>query len=345
MGTASKARIEDPAERMQDLFQQIGEFLAAHRLSPDPAHYAFAYRMLAEPDGKLAGAVSAIVDGGVRLTHTDIQRLGHAVDTRPLDAQPVANERQGRIDAIVEQTQAQVRGFEDIVTAIHAETQDFGRDLQAGAAAMREFKNSLEVDGLVRITGSMLERIRSAENRLEAATHEARDLREKLNEARDDARRDPLTGLPNRRAFGEEFFAKRRQALSMCVALCDIDRFKAVNDRFGHAVGDRVLKAIASALSTSCEGHLIARHGGEEFAVLFSGVELNGALALLEDAREVVQAKRFRLRETDAPLGEITFSAGLVAVGPGEPLEDVLVRADGLLYSAKDGGRNRVVTG
>jgi diguanylate cyclase len=227
-----------------------------------------------------------------------------------------------------------------MMQTIRAETQGFGRDLAASADAIRNVDAALGVTEVVRLTGVMLDRVRSAEERLEAATQEAEELRVKLEEARDNARRDPLTDLPNRRAFEEAFAASVAAGDRMCVAVCDIDRFKTVNDRFGHAVGDRVLKAIATALVDGCPGHFVARYGGEEFAVLFTGVERQSALATLEKARETVASKRYRLRESDEPLGAVTFSAGLTAAQPGESLGTVFGRADALLYAAKDGGRN-----
>jgi diguanylate cyclase len=239
----------------------------------------------------------------------------------------------------------QVEDFTDMMHAIRAETQDFGRDLAASADAIRESRDTLGVDEVVRLTGLMLGRVHTAETKLEEATHEASELRAKLEEARDNARRDPLTALPNRRAFEEAYAAQAGKSTQICVAVCDVDHFKLVNDRFGHAVGDRVLKAIGDALVKACEGHMVARYGGEEFAVLFSGVGLQVARATLEEARSAVAAKRYRLRESDEPLGAVTFSAGLSEATAEEVLGTVFARADRLLYAAKHAGRNQLKTG
>jgi diguanylate cyclase len=232
-----------------------------------------------------------------------------------------------------------------MMQVIRAETRGFGRDLAASADAMRQSHDALGVEELVRLTGEMLNRVQSTEAKLEAATNEASELRAKLEEARDNARRDPLTDLPNRRAFEEAFAARAADGASLCVAVCDVDRFKRVNDRFGHAVGDRVLKAIGDALLGACSGHLVARYGGEEFAVLFCGVERGAALATLEIARETVASKRYRLRDSDEPLGAVTFSAGFTQAAPGEQLGTVFGRADRLLYAAKHAGRNSIGAG
>ncbi|MFA6116422.1 MAG: GGDEF domain-containing protein [Sphingomonas sp.] len=338
-GAARLAMVEDNSAQ---LFNRIGHFLAEHRLSPDPRHYAFAYRVCSDETGPLAQAVASLTDGGIRLSSRDIEALGGEIGTLAVAASPENAAK--KADGLVAQTQMQVDGFTDMMHAIRAETQDFGRDLAASADAIRESRDTVGIDEVVRLTGVMLGRVRSAETKLEEATHEATELRAKLEEARDNARRDPLTDLPNRRAFEEAYAEQAATGARLCVAVCDVDHFKMVNDRFGHAVGDRVLKAIGEALIKACDGHLVARYGGEEFAVLFSGVGLQVARATLEEARGTVAAKRYRLRESDEPLGAVTFSAGLTEASCEEILGTAFARADRLLYAAKHAGRNQVQT-
>ena len=354
---ATAAKIDTSPGPSDRLYSAIGAFLAEHRLSVDPAHYAFAYRFLSQSDTALAKAVARITDGGVRLTSRDIEELGgeYAGAARPRPAEPAAARveptpasaemaQEEAAQALVARAQMQVDDFADTVRLMHADTQGFGRDLREQADAMRGAHRDMAIDEVVRMAGTMLDRVLSAEARLAVATREAEELREKLAEARDDARRDPLTGLPNRRAFEDAFREAVAQGGEVCVALCDIDRFKSVNDRFGHAVGDRVLKAIAEALRTGCDDHFVARYGGEEFAVVFSNLGMKEAHAALERARTAVGAKRYRLRETDAPLGAVTFSGGLTPVETGDSLGAVMGRADRLLYAAKAKGRNMVLT-
>jgi diguanylate cyclase len=150
-----------------------------------------------------------------------------------------------------------------------------------------------------------------------------------------------LTGLPNRLAF-EEAFAEAAATAPLCLGIVDIDHFKRLNDRHGHAVGDRLLQAIASGLADACTGQLVARHGGEEFAVLFPGLALDDAAPLLDAARAELSARRFRDRDSGIPIGQVTFSAGLVIVEPEEGIATALARADRLLYLAKARGRDRV---
>jgi len=324
----------------QSTFDAIRDFLTRNALGPDPINYEFAYRIISNPEGALAKSVDRITDGGVRLTAKDITALGGEVAT---SATPEQSARIGQL--LVAQTQMQVEGFQDLVAAIRSETRDFGRDLALQADAIRTAGGTVSVADIVRLTTAMIERVQSAEGQLEAATREADELRRKLEEARGDADRDPLTGLPNRRVFEQRYAALAAEGTALCVAVCDIDHFKRVNDGFGHAVGDRVLKAIGDALRDQCSDHLVARYGGEEFVVLFAGTDLATARKTLDGARALVAGKRYRLRETDAPLGAVTFSSGLVAASPQEAVGDAFIRADRLLYAAKADGRNCIKTG
>jgi diguanylate cyclase len=340
MAGARAVRVAGEGESPKRLYDRIGNFLFEQRLDPDPASFAFAYHVLSNPGGELARAVAALTDGGIRLSARDIEALG--VDIKPAASGAAAAKE--KADGLVAQTQMQVEGFEDMVHAMRAETEGFGRDLAASAEAMTRTAGVDPAAGgeIVRITGAMLERVHTAESRLEAVTREASELRAKLEEARDNARRDPLTDLPNRRAFEEAYAAQTAAGADICMAVCDVDHFKLVNDRFGHAVGDRVLKAIGDALSTACAGHLVARYGGEEFAILFTGVDQASARVTLDTARVSVSTRNYRLRESDAPLGEVTFSAGLTHARGDEMCSTVFQRADRLLYAAKESGRNCV---
>ncbi len=332
---AREGRAKDTGD---DLFTRVGAFLREHRLTPDPPHYHFAHDVLSNPSGALAQAVARITDDGVRISRADIEKLGGTVvpaDTEKAEAAATAQR-------LVGETCSRVEEFARVMRDMHQETQGFGRDLAEHAAEIDRAGPATGMAELARITGAVLARVHAAEDRLAQATRESEELRVKLEEAQLTARVDMLTGLPNRRAY-EEAFAARRGPLFL--ALCDIDRFKRINDGYGHNVGDRVLMAIADTLRDGCEGHLVSRIGGEEFAVLLSGVALDRATATLEAAREAIAAKRFRSRETDMLIGRVTVSVGLTPVPLGEALDDAFSRADRLLYKAKSSGRDKLCAG
>ncbi|MFN8078984.1 MAG: diguanylate cyclase [Kineosporiaceae bacterium] len=155
------------------------------------------------------------------------------------------------------------------------------------------------------------------------------------------AEQDPLTGLANRRGV-ERFCAAMAPGDAVCLVMVDIDHFKTVNDRFGHAVGDATLREVAQVLSSSVRAvDRVARWGGEEFllALPTSSVEFGAEVA----TRVRRRAQEHHWEELADGLG-LTLSAG-VACGPADDLTSVLHRADAALYAAKRTGRNRVVTG
>ena len=161
-----------------DLFAQIGTFLASHALSPEPAHYNFAYDVIANPDGPIAQAVARLTDGGVRLSRSDIEKLGGTVvmGGGAVSSPPPRHEQREAVQLVAE-TQAQVDGFADMMRAMQDETRGFGRDLAQSAAAIERStpvsQAAAGLDEIARITGSMLSRIRDAETRLARATQES----------------------------------------------------------------------------------------------------------------------------------------------------------------------------
>lgn len=156
---------------------------------------------------------------------------------------------------------------------------------------------------------------------------------------------DDLTGLPNRRFALRQLEVllsrARRHGTELAVALVDVDRFKAVNDGYGHGVGDAVLREMAVRLEERVRHEdIVARHGGEEFLVVLPDTSPAGAAVVAEGLREHVAAKAFVEDLADLAL---TVSVGW-ASWEGEDLRALLRRADLALYAAKDAGRNRVCT-
>ena len=138
-----------------------------------------------------------------------------------------------------------------------------------------------------------------------------------------------------------------RIARDQWLAIGDIDHFKRVNDTFGHDTGDRVINAVARSLArlTDDKCHA-ARHGGEEFVMLFRGISLDEAKARLDTARETLGNRRFVKEASDEVIGLVTFSGGIADVFGHDSPRLALRAADGSLYRAKEQGRNRIcVTG
>jgi diguanylate cyclase (GGDEF)-like protein len=159
---------------------------------------------------------------------------------------------------------------------------------------------------------------------------------------------DALTGLPNRRQFDatlhKEWYRALRDATPMALLMIDLDRFKSLNDRFGHQVGDAFLARVGQVIRDNVRraGDLAARYGGEEFAVVLPGTAAAGALEIAEHIRRAVEATPTAdLIEGGHPLSVSIGVAAAVALAGGGSA--TLVRsADSALYQAKRNGRNRV---
>jgi diguanylate cyclase (GGDEF)-like protein len=157
------------------------------------------------------------------------------------------------------------------------------------------------------------------------------------------ARTDALTGLANRRSMDERLDLAFREAIAthtpLAFALLDIDHFKRINDNYSHDVGDQALREVAKVMVRELGEERVARWGGEEFALLFPGKELEAALALCEGVRHAIEAIDCR---GFAPGLKITASLGVAERTGLAHHERLVSRADAKLYEAKNGGRNRV---
>lgn len=193
------------------------------------------------------------------------------------------------------------------------------------------------------------ERVRERTAELARANHDKELLLAALEAKRMElerlSREDSLTGLANRRAFGERLREEVRRAerlgTELTLAMLDIDHFKLVNDTFGHAIGDDVLQEVAQLMRHECRAiDVIARYGGEEFALMLPGTNLRAGVVLCERIRRAFCAFDWNRL---APGLAVRISAGLSAWSNGLQVQSLLAEADQNLYAAKRSGRNCVV--
>jgi len=202
-----------------------------------------------------------------------------------------------------------------------------------------------ELQNMLSEQSTLVSTLNATQNFASLIQESGQQLSKELSQVRILSLTDELTELPNRRAFlnrlNEEFQRAKRYKSNFSVALIDLDEFKKINDSYGHVAGDEMLCRYANdILSTFRASDLVARYGGEEFAVIFPNTSVKEALRALEKAQAL--AFTVTITHDNDQIRAPSFSAGLVAYRDNEKQDDLINRADKLLYSAKNAGRRRI---
>lgn len=331
-------------EARRDLLEGITHFTMKHNLDVTSANLAAICNALSGSNSQLAEAFVAR------------EISGEPIDQRWLDTlvrlDPDTNARLAELDTLMDQLEYSLIRFAQTTKSAADQTSDHRGALDAQIAEMDSVTggdSGVEVARVIDLSRTMLESIAQVESAMVRSQAETDSLRENLAKARMEADIDHLTRLPNRRAFERRLASANTQARAngepLCVAFCDIDHFKAVNDTHGHEAGDRILCAVASTLnSLASDDCFVARHGGEEFVLLFHGLAKYEAFEKLDGVRRAMAVKQLMNRETGRPFGKVTFSGGLAEVTEDDDPRSALARADAALYQAKEAGRNRILT-
>jgi len=224
--------------------------------------------------------------------------------------------------------QIRLRGQQKLHRAIHEEQE--------------RVKAALLVANTPAITDQREQVIIELRNQIIELTEQQERLHQLLQEKTLRLRTDPLTGVFNRLAYEErfeqEFHRWQRFGHSLTFVISDIDHFKQINDTYGHATGDDVLRDVAGQLASRLRTtDFVARYGGEEFAMLLPGADTEKALQLVNQIRLAIADYRFGNDEVQIP---VTISCGIANFEPGDSPQTVFKRADTALYRAKDAGRN-----
>ncbi|WPK00800.1 diguanylate cyclase [Pseudomonas putida] len=296
----------------------------------------------------LAVLMLAITDSGQHEFETYLQQLNerlegfqshlHEASAGHADNSTAARELDSQLREHVDGLQSSVQGAADVDSLKHI----LENRLEGLLLTMDEHKHERD-----RREQELAGRLQGLSERVASMEHEALGYREHLEEQRQKALLDPLTGLPNRAAWSEqverEMLDWQENGGHLAMAILDLDHFKRINDNYGHLAGDKVLKIVADQLRKRLRGRdFIARFGGEEFVLLLPQTTPAVAAQMAEVLRATVEACPFHFK------GErvvITTSIGLGAFRSGERSDQVLKRADAALYRAKEQGRNRVEQG
>ncbi|MBL4826291.1 MAG: diguanylate cyclase [Spongiibacteraceae bacterium] len=173
-------------------------------------------------------------------------------------------------------------------------------------------------------------------------------LRSQVEQLTEQASTDALTGIANRRVFDTRYNKLLTEAThlgySFSLLILDIDHFKSFNDKYGHTIGDMVLRFVANILDKMTKGQdIAARYGGEEFAILLPDTNLQGGITVAEKIRIAIAKQALKAGPEKRNVGRITVSIGVAQFKESDKNDSLIKRSDACLYKAKNAGRNRVV--
>jgi diguanylate cyclase len=238
------------------------------------------------------------------------------------------------------------------VTELTGQTEEYEKFVSRSVTMLSEDSTIQEIRDVI---GEIVDKTRvlsnlgkSIRHKLKETTEALEMLKKDFEEAKTEATTDFLTGVANRKSFDSALAALTNEATlnghPLSLILLDIDRFKKFNDKYGHLIGDEVLRFVSRTIKEMVKGRdFLARFGGEEFAVILPQTPIEGAGILAESIRNFFYKAPLKAKATSMNLGTITVSIGVASHQPGESPETLIHRTDRMLYAAKKTGRNRVV--
>lgn len=334
--------LKGPEEsRTTDIAATVAAAMSRLGVTGLPRNYEIFYEALAGGNAELLNELTSL---GARPKQEELDRL--AVKYFP----------RNNGHTLLETTRDQVAGsVEEILRLMEKERlslERFGKILDETSAglARRETLTRDLLNGIIGVitvaTSTTSNHGRQIATSMADKSNELEEVKTKLEEYRKLAETDALTQLANRRAFDKEItriFDSKRKLMFAGLVLIDIDRFKTVNDRHGHPIGDRILQIVAGVIRASVRSDaFIARTGGEEFALILEGLTEDAISQIAERIRTAVMETPFVNASTNTNYGPITVSAGICMASEAQSADDLYSKADRALYASKANGRNTV---
>ncbi len=335
-------KYEHPKDISAEYLRLAIPFMSKQDAAVDPVSYSVWYEYVSGINPALKKAMDELLKTRESLTNEDTERLFRDyISSCNIDAVEHARDELCQViqhaRIATDDANTQATGYEQNLGQY---SQVLSEDLPA--AALDDTVKAMLAD-----TRHLRNSIRVLQQDLDRSTHEMDELREELQRVRLEASSDPLTGLANRKALDATLHDVLASVATgtdprLCIIMLDIDKFKDINDNYGHLLGDKVIRFVAEVLKSNVKGKdTVARYGGEEFVILLPDTSGDGALALAETIRKSIESARIRRHDNGETIGQVTISCGITCYRPGEGIRDFIGRADKALYASKEGGRNR----
>ncbi len=314
-------------------------------ISPTPENYAIWFQYVLGENEALIKEIEAIVKNELGFTKENNSYLynKYIVNNR---GQRVLDEANVNAQKILVEALRVVSGFSKETKNYNQDTDKYLENISHEFGDNEDVKSIFKE--LIDATANLRKSGENIAHKLEESTKEINDLRKNLQQVTIEAQRDFLTGLFNRKSFerliDEQMLTAKENNSELCMLMIDVDHFKKFNDKFGHLLGDEVLKIVARTLTDTLKGRdVVARFGGEEFVAFLPETPIEGALKVAEMIRGSIADKGLKRKDTGETFGSITVSIGVSRFRhDNDTLPTLIKRADDALYISKDTGRNCV---
>ena len=335
-------RYGDSIEESRHYLRLTLEHIGKHGLPTDPINYCIWYEYASGRNEALNTAIDQHIEkDGVFSEAINQAFFSHFIS--------------GGNEALTSRVTEELKKiFSDIIGAIKTTNRHFSEsenNIDSINEALVPGLSEADVDKIANQIKNEIKKLEASNSdfktQLHQATEEIDRLKAKMARYRNEALKDPLTRVNNRRGFDKKLIdaiaTAKNNSTTLCIIMTDIDHFKQVNDTHGHLVGDNLLRMVAATIKELTKGKdTIARIGGEEFVILLPDTPVAGATKLAEDMRRTFENLDLKKKNTGESLGTVTLSFGVTDYKQHETAEAFLKRADKALYQSKKMGRNRV---
>ena len=331
---------EDYAKASEHLRLALS-LLSSHKIPPSPLNYQIGYECASGKNQNLENELGELLEQSGTPTEEQLWKLHRRFFMQNEKALQIIRQE-----------------LQEIIASIQGEFQRSGGNLQEYTKTLNHFVDILdkplppeamssEVQKVIGDTQEVKQSQNQVESQISSLLFDMETMRQELEQVKEESKTDSLTGISNRKAFDAALehivHSARKERSTFCLLLADIDHFKQFNDTYGHLVGDKVLRFVASTLKSCTKGRdFVARFGGEEFTIILPQTDMRGGKIVAEQIRSAVSTGNLKNNLNGETYGKITMSIGVAQYRQDDLPNSLIQRADRALYLAKEGGRNRV---
>jgi len=337
----NKTMYTDNSSKTAEFFRLTLAFLGKYKIQANPYNYQIAYEYVAGKNLELMNDFDEIIKIS---NFPDENQLKVLYKQYYLQNEDSLNKIRHEIKLIITNVMEEFNSSDANLSNYAQTLNQFSEILDSNESPMNLLE---ETNRVIKKTYDLEQSQHGVETKMTNVLAEIDNLRKELEQVKKESNTDALTAISNRKAFDSilqhSILSSRETQQGFCLLLLDIDHFKVFNDTYGHLVGDKVLRYVASSLKRSIKKtDFVARFGGEEFVIILPDSDINSAMVVAEQLRKIVSAGKLTDKGKNVSYGKTMVSIGVTQFRASDLSNEIVNRADKALYLAKDRGRNRV---